>query len=58
MIIVYKVSLFSYLLGRTVINVDHIGLVNLIAGKEVVPEFIQGDAEPAKMAREIVKDYD
>jgi len=55
MIIVYKVSLFSYLMGRIVINVDRIGLVNLIAGKEVVPEFIQGEAEPEKMARELVK---
>ena len=53
MIIVYKISTLSYLIGRAVINIDNIGLVNIIAGKTVVPEFIQGDANPEKMADEV-----
>jgi len=36
-----------------VVNVDNIGLVNIIAGKTVVPELIQGDANPEKMADEV-----
>ncbi len=53
MIIVYKISMLSYLIGRAVVNVDNIGLVNIIAGKTVVPELIQGDANPEKMADEV-----
>ncbi|MBW2599014.1 MAG: lipid-A-disaccharide synthase [Deltaproteobacteria bacterium] len=53
MIIVYRVSPLTYLIGRVVVNVDNIGLVNIIAGKTVVPELIQGDANPEKMADEV-----
>ena len=55
MIIVYKVSLLSYLLGRIMIKVNHIGLVNLVAGKTVVPELIQKDVNPKKIAEEALK---
>ncbi|NQU03396.1 MAG: lipid-A-disaccharide synthase [Syntrophaceae bacterium] len=50
MIVAYKVSPLSYLMGRIFIDIDHIGLVNIIAGKTVAPEFIQGDAKAEKMA--------
>jgi len=53
MIIVYKVSPVSYLMGRVFIDVDHIGMVNIIAGKTIVPEFIQNDANSEAMANEI-----
>ncbi len=53
MIIVYKVSPLTYLVGRAVVTIDHIGLVNLIAGKTIVPELIQRDANPEKMAGEV-----
>jgi lipid-A-disaccharide synthase len=53
MVIVYKVSPLSYFIGRIIINVDHIGMVNIIAGKKVVPEFIQNDANPENIASEI-----
>jgi lipid-A-disaccharide synthase len=52
MIIVYKVSLLSYFIGRLVINVKNIGLVNIIAGKTIVPEFIQKDASSRQIAAE------
>jgi lipid-A-disaccharide synthase len=52
MIIVYRVSPLSYLLGKALIRVPHIGLVNLIAGKRVAPELIQHDASPADIARQ------
>ncbi|HET6461375.1 MAG TPA: lipid-A-disaccharide synthase [Syntrophales bacterium] len=54
MIIVYKVSAPSYYVGKMVIRVDHIGLVNIIAGKKVVPELIQFDATPEKMAASVI----
>jgi lipid-A-disaccharide synthase len=37
-----------------VINIDHIGLVNIIAGKTVVPELIQDDANAERIATEII----
>jgi lipid-A-disaccharide synthase len=59
MIIVYKVTRPSYWLGRMLIRVQHIGLVNLIAGKRVVPELIQSEASPENIAahvRRILRD--
>lgn len=50
MVIIYKISPLSYMLGRALIKVENIGLVNLIAGKKIVPELIQGDASPEKIA--------
>jgi lipid-A-disaccharide synthase len=50
MIIVYKVSPLSYQLGKALIRVPHIGLVNLIAGKRIVPELIQHEASPEAIA--------
>ena len=52
MVIVYRVSSFSYWIGRRVISVPFIGLVNLVAGEEVVPELIQDDVTPERLARE------
>ena len=55
MIIIYKVSALSYYVGRMVINIDHIGLVNIIAGKTVVPELIQFEASPEKIAAAVME---
>ncbi|HVO65851.1 MAG TPA: lipid-A-disaccharide synthase [Syntrophales bacterium] len=54
MVIIYKVSAPSYYVGKMVINIDHIGLVNIIAGKTVVPELIQDDANPEKIAATVM----
>jgi lipid-A-disaccharide synthase len=50
MVIVYKVSPLSYRIGKALIRVKHISLVNLIAGRELVPELIQDQATPATIA--------
>ena len=52
MIIVYKISLLSYFIGRLFVHVKNIGLVNIIAGKTIVPELIQGDASGMRIAAE------
>lgn len=41
MVIVYKTSLLTYLIGKTLVRVDNIGMVNIISGEMVVPELIQ-----------------
>jgi len=55
MIIIYRVSLPSYWVGRALIRVDHIGLVNLVAEKEIAPELIQKDANPQRIADEALR---
>ena len=49
-IIVYQVSPFSYWLGNKMVNVPHIGLANLIAGKRIFPELVQDEATAENMA--------
>jgi len=46
MVITYTVSPLSYWLGRALIDVDHIGLVNLIAEDRIMPELIQKEVSP------------
>jgi lipid-A-disaccharide synthase len=41
LIVVYKVDPISYLIGKQLIKIDSIGLVNVIAERKIVPEFIQ-----------------
>ncbi len=50
MVIMYKVSPISFLLGRALIRVSHIGLVNLVAGRQLVPEFVQSAASAENIA--------
>ncbi len=52
MIIIYKVSGLSYWLGKRLIRVKHFGLPNLVAGKLIVPEFIQHQASAKNIARQ------
>jgi lipid-A-disaccharide synthase len=55
MVIIYKVSWASYWVGRLMIQVDHIGLANLVAGREIVPELIQKDVTPERIAEEVIR---
>jgi lipid-A-disaccharide synthase len=43
----------SYVLGRMLVKVKNIGLVNIVAGRNVVPELIQNQARPERIAEEI-----
>jgi len=45
-VLIYKVAWPTYLAARLVVNVDFLGMPNLLAGKKVVPEFIQHEAKP------------
>jgi lipid-A-disaccharide synthase len=44
--LIYKVAWPTYVAARLVVNVDFLGMPNLLAAKEVVPEFIQHEAKP------------
>jgi lipid-A-disaccharide synthase len=52
LIIVYKVSWLNYLVARRLITIDRIGLVNIVLGEHLCPEFIQENAKPSLIARE------
>ncbi|QRK05360.1 lipid-A-disaccharide synthase [Archangium violaceum] len=52
-VVVYRVSLVTYLVGRMMLKVAHVALVNLLAGRRVVPELLQGDMTPERIAGEI-----
>lgn len=51
LVIVYHVSAFNYMLARRLVKIQNIGLVNIILGKTVCPEFVQGDATPDRIGR-------
>jgi lipid-A-disaccharide synthase len=53
MVVVYRLSWLTYALGRVLVRIAHFALVNILAGRSVVPELLQGEASPARMAAEI-----
>ncbi|MDQ1256454.1 MAG: lipid-A-disaccharide synthase, partial [Candidatus Hydrogenedentes bacterium] len=59
MAILYKTTALNYWIARRVIEIEHIGIVNILAGRGIVPEFIQHDATPEKVlpaALELIAD--
>jgi lipid-A-disaccharide synthase len=52
-VVCYKTSKLSYTIGKLVIKVPYISLVNLIAGKQVVTELIQDDFTPKQVTAEL-----
>ena len=57
MAIAYKMASFSYRLMRRMGYLPYVGLPNILAGKFVVPEFIQDDATPENMAQALLNFY-
>lgn len=54
MVIVYRVSPTNYfIMTRLAPGVKDVGLVNIVAGKRIVPELVQDDSTPENMAKEI-----
>ena len=55
MCILYKMSGLSYLIMSRLITIPHIGLANIVAGKAVVREFLQRDANPDTVSEELFR---
>jgi lipid-A-disaccharide synthase len=53
MVVVYRVSPLTYLMGRPLVRVPHFAMVNLIAGREVVPELVQRDFTGERVSQEL-----
>ena len=55
MVIVYRLSPLTYRLGRRFVRVDTFGMANLVAGRRVVPELIQDEFTPERVAAEALR---
>jgi lipid-A-disaccharide synthase len=53
--IIYKMGLLNYLLYRPQVKVPYIGMANIVAGKKIIPEFIQFNAKPEEIARQALE---
>lgn len=53
MVVVYKTSWLNYLLGRMLIRVPYIGMVNVLARTQLCQELIQGEAKPNQLAQSL-----
>ena len=51
-VIVYRTNPLTYFIAKLVVNIPYIGLPNIVAGKSVLPELIQDDFTPEKVAKE------
>ena len=55
MVVVYRLSPLTYLIGKPFVRVDTYAMANLVAGERVVPELIQDDFTPERVAEETVR---
>jgi lipid-A-disaccharide synthase len=58
MVVVYRISALTYTLGKPLVHLTNYAMVNLIAGRVVVPELIQNDFTPARVTEETLKVLD
>jgi lipid-A-disaccharide synthase len=52
MVVLYRLGLWSYLLARALVRLPHFSLVNLVLGRGAVPELLQGETAPDRVAAE------
>ncbi|MSU23861.1 MAG: lipid-A-disaccharide synthase [Opitutus sp.] len=51
--VAYRANWLTYVLGKMLVQVEHLGIANLLLGEPVYPEFLQGAATPAALAAEL-----
>ena len=54
--LVYRVAPLTYAAAKVLVKIKHIGIVNILAGEEVVKELVQGAADPSVVSR-ILRDF-
>ncbi|MBF0203280.1 MAG: lipid-A-disaccharide synthase [Desulfamplus sp.] len=54
MVIIYKTSALTYFLAKMFVKIPYVGLPNIIAGYSIVPELLQNDAVPEKIANKVL----
>jgi lipid-A-disaccharide synthase len=58
MVVVYRLSALTYQLARRIVRVDHIAMPNLVAGRRIVPELVQGEFTAERVAAETVRFFE
>ncbi len=53
MVVIYKTGRITYMIARRLVQIDKIALINIAAGKKIVPELIQDEATPQRIASEV-----
>lgn len=53
LVVVYRVSTLTYWIGRLLLKVAHVALVNLLARRRLVPELLQHQMSPSRIAAEV-----
>src|SRR5260370_22477351 len=54
-VLIYKVSWLTFIPGRLLVRVQHLGMPNILAGRTMIPEFIQHHARPEAIADALCK---
>ena len=57
-VVVYRISAVSHAIARVLVRVDHVAMPNLVAGRRVVPELIQRQCTPERVAAELARYLD
>ena len=55
LVVCYKVSTLTWLLAKFLVKVEHYSIVNLIAGKKIIPEFLQSEMEPNIIKNKLIE---
>jgi len=55
LVVIYKMGLLNYLFYRPQVKVNYIGMVNILAGRQIVPEFVQFNTEPREIAARVLE---
>jgi lipid-A-disaccharide synthase len=58
MVVIYRTGRLTYIIARRLVTLDKIALINITAGRKIVPELIQNDANPKKIAAKARKFLD
>jgi lipid-A-disaccharide synthase len=53
MVIIYRVSPFTYHVGKLLVKIEHMGICNIVSGERIVPELLQDEVTSERIAREI-----
>ncbi len=53
-VLLYKTARSTYAIGKQLVRVSFLGIANIIAGRKMIPEFIQHEANPQKIAAEVI----
>jgi lipid-A-disaccharide synthase len=53
-VVAYRTSALTWAVARRLVRVDHIALPNLVAGERLVPEHVQDEATPERLARDLL----